>query len=100
MKTLPNLRKFARGRPCLVRIPHVCDGGGETAVLAHIRRGGIGGMGLKPPDLCAVHACARCHDVIDGRAEWPVWAEDDDRESMILNALLRTLAAVTEAMEL
>ena len=29
-----NLRKEARNRPCMVRIPGVCDGGGETTVLA------------------------------------------------------------------
>ena len=32
-----NLRKQARNRPCQVRIPGICDGGGETTVLAQKR---------------------------------------------------------------
>lgn len=59
------LRKSARGEPCTVRIPGVCDGGGETTVLAHINH--IGSMGGKSSDLSACYSCARCHDVIDVR---------------------------------
>lgn len=52
----------------MVRIPGVCNGNTETTVLAHIRRGGVAGMGQKPPDTCGVWACNACHDVLDGRA--------------------------------
>ena len=45
-----SLRKLARGRPCQVRIPGVCDGGGETTVLAHYRLAGVSGMGYKSPE--------------------------------------------------
>ncbi len=94
-----NLRKLARGRPCLVRIPNICDGGGETTVLAHIRRGGVGGMGLKPPDLCAVWACAPCHDAIDQRRPLPAWLVADV-DTMILAALCRTLEQVSKEIDL
>ena len=56
-----NLRKLARGRPCMVRIPGVCDGGGETTVLAHYRLAGTCGVGMKSPDLLGAWACAPCH---------------------------------------
>jgi len=58
-------------------------------VLAHIRRGGVGGRGLKPNDLVSVRACGPCHARLDGR---------DGLESVpdtyILEALCRTLDAV------
>lgn len=61
-----NLRKLARGQPCLVRIPG-CNGGGETTVLAHYRLAGTCGVGMKPDDSQAAFACSHCHDVCDGR---------------------------------
>lgn len=61
-----NLRKAARGKPCMVRLPG-CDGGGETTVLAHYRLAGYCGTGAKPPDTMAAWACAPCHDLCDGR---------------------------------
>lgn len=60
------LRKAARGRPCMVRLPG-CDGGGETTVLAHYRMSGYAGMGLKPDDALGAWCCASCHDLADGR---------------------------------
>ena len=42
---MTDLRKYARGKPCQVRIPHYCNGGAETTVLAHIRLAGITGLG-------------------------------------------------------
>lgn len=61
-----DLRKLARGQPCMVRLPG-CDGGGETTILAHYRIAGECGMGMKPPDLLGAWACASCHDHIDRR---------------------------------
>ena len=73
-----NLRKEAQGRECMVRIPGVCNHNPETTVLAHINLPGIGGMGMKAPDLLATWACSACHDVIDGRVPVPQidhWAD-------------------------
>jgi hypothetical protein len=86
-----NLREWARGQPCQVRLIG-CDGGVATTVLAHLRRASTAGVGQKPPDLCAVIACAYCHDVIDGRI--PRLEADGDFETLLLDALLRTLALV------
>ena len=64
-----NLRAFAKGQPCMVRLPG-CDGGGETTVLAHYRISGACGTGMKPDDLAyGAWCCARCHDVCDGRRQ-------------------------------
>ena len=91
-----NLRKLANGKPCMVRLPGVCNFNSDTTVLAHIRRGGVAGMGKKPPDLCGLWACSDCHDVIDGRR--PHLRQD--LESDILEGLCRTLAAVSKELKL
>lgn len=62
-----NLRKLARGQPCQVRLPDVCNHNPETTVLAHYRMIGISGFGLKPPDWLGAFACSNCHDAIDRR---------------------------------
>ena len=46
-----NLRKEAKGRECMIRLPGVCCGNTETTVLCHFRMVGISGAGLKSPDL-------------------------------------------------
>ena len=90
-----NLRKFAQGQECTMRLPGICNHNSETVVLCHLRVANIAGFGQKPPDLCAVHACSSCHDALDGRTDqdgklWP----HDDRPADILFALARTLARI------
>jgi hypothetical protein len=46
----------------------ICDGGGETTVLAHFRLAGTCGTGIKPPDLLAAHCCGPCHDYVGDRS--------------------------------
>jgi hypothetical protein len=78
------IRKAAQGEPCLLRLPGICRGGGETTVLAHVRRNGNAGVGMKPPDVSGVFCCAACHDALDQRTRYPV--SDGD----ILDGILRT----------
>lgn len=92
------LRKFAEGQPCLVRLPG-CDGGGATTVLAHIRRGGVAGMGQKPPDVCGVWACFRCHQIIDKREFLPGMSQAE-LDTYILEGLCRTLSAISRILKL
>ena len=51
----------------MVRVPGICDGGGETTVLSHYRLAGTCGTGMKPPDLLGAWSCAPCHDMVDRR---------------------------------
>jgi hypothetical protein len=62
------LRRAAKDRPCMVRLPEICNGDTRTTVLAHVRMAGISGMGMKSPDLIAAWACSACHDAIDRRS--------------------------------
>ena len=64
---MTDLRKLAKDKPCLVRIPGVCNHNPETTVLAHYSLAGISGRGLKSPDLLGSWCCSDCHDVIDTR---------------------------------
>ena len=63
-----NLRDLARGKPCYLRLPGVCNGNPDTTVLCHRRAYGVAGKDQKPPDTCAFPGCHACHDVYDGRA--------------------------------
>lgn len=86
---MTKLRKSARGQPCLVRIPGVCNHDPETVVLAHVRRGQVAGTGQKPADLCGVFACSSCHNEIDRRTRK---VSMDELDGYILDGMCRTLA--------
>jgi hypothetical protein len=64
---MTKLRKAAKGKPCMVRVPGICTGGGEDTVLAHYRMAGACGVGMKPPDVLGAWCCHACHDAVDGR---------------------------------
>ena len=85
-----NLRKAAKGRDCMVRLPGICNHIPETTVLAHVRLAGVSGMGMKADDLLGAWACSSCHDAIDRRAH-----TDLDRDYVRLahlEGMVRTIA--------
>ena len=85
-----NLRKEARGRGCMVRIPEVCNHNSETVVLCHYRLAGVSGMGMKSPDLIGAWACSACHDAIDRRAHTDL--DRDYVRLLHLEGMVRTIA--------
>ena len=85
-----NLRKLAKGQICQVRIPFVCNFDEDTTILAHLRHGGIAGIGMKPPDICACWSCSSCHGVIDRVVPAPLI----DIPKCERDGLLRTLNAL------
>jgi hypothetical protein len=86
-----NLRKEAKGRDCMVRLPNICNHNSETVVLCHVRLVGVSGMGMKAPsDLIGAWACSSCHDAIDRRSH-----TDLDRDYVRLahlEGMVRTIA--------
>jgi hypothetical protein len=84
------LRKKAKGRGCMVRIPEVCNHNSETVVLAHYRLAGVSGIGMKSPDLLGAWACSACHDAIDRRAHTDL--DRDYVRLLHLEGMARTLA--------
>ena len=94
---MTNLRKLARGQPCLIRLPG-CDGGGETTVLAHYRSVSLGsGMGLKPKDWLGAHACFNCHQIVDGRDQSDAtWCDEHYVRLAHAEGVLRTIQRLIE----
>jgi hypothetical protein len=86
-----SLRKEAKGRGCMVRLPGICNFNSETVVLAHIRLAGISGMGMKSPDLIGAWACSACHDEIDGRTHKSGLSHDELRLAHF-EGMARTIA--------
>ena len=84
------LRKEAKGRGCMVRIPEVCNHNSETVVLAHYRLAGVSGIGMKSPDILGAWACSACHDAIDRRAHTDL--DRDYVRLLHLEGIARTLA--------
>lgn len=82
-----NLRKYARDKPCMVRIPGVCNHDPETTVLAHL---GGAGMGRKENDFIAAWCCSDCHDVYDGRQNLPLEMEPWDLDIAFSEGVRRT----------
>jgi len=60
-----NLRRLAKHKPCMIRVPNVCNGNPETTVLCHLRMAGISGMGLKANDWLGAWGCSDCHRWVD-----------------------------------
>lgn len=90
---MADLRKAARGKPCMIRLPG-CTGGGDDVVLAHYRLAGTCGMGMKPPDILGAWSCASCHDIADGRKR--VDMERDFIRLAHAEGCLRTLNALVK----
>jgi len=82
------LRDYAKGKPCTIREPLICNGNRETTVLAHWRQIDISGAGLKAPDVLAAFACSACHDWVDSRSDNDV--DRDKRELAHLRGIMRT----------
>jgi len=64
-----NLRQYAKGKPCMVRLGGICNQNPETTVLAHVRIAGITGGAQKAPDLLGAWCCSDCHSWVDGHKE-------------------------------
>ncbi len=69
-----HLRDSAKGQPCCVRIPGVCNYDNATTVLAHLNGGGVG---TKVSDLFGSFCCSSCHDLIDGRTHHSTFTREE-----------------------
>lgn len=95
VKIILDLRRNARGRPCMVRLP-CCSYDDSQTVLAHYRSSATG-MGQKEHDFIGAWACANCHAVVDGAA-LDGWGRQDIKTAF-LEAILRTQSAILKEAE-
>ena len=72
----------------MVRLPGICEGGGPTTVLAHVRLAGISGAGLKAADALGAWACYRCHEATERLKK------DDTIQRAFLEGVIRTQATL------
>ncbi len=86
---MTNLREYAEGKECLIRVPNCCNGRTDTTVLCHLRMIGISGYGLKAPDVLAAFGCQACHDFVDGRSHPSNTHEY--RRTLLLEGVARTI---------
>lgn len=62
-----DLRAYAKGKPCLIRVPGWCNREKDTTVFCHYRLVGYSGMSLKMADIFGAFGCSDCHDIVDRR---------------------------------
>ena len=92
---MANLRKEARGKPCMIRIPLVYLPGNETVVLAHYSLAGYSGKKLKSPDIMGAYACFACHNAVDGRGNQKLYTHEQLR-MMFAEGVMRTMVDLIE----
>ena len=92
---MSKLRKFARGQTCTIQIhPYCLHDQPDTVVLAHLSTPEKG-WAIKSPDWFGAHACANCHDIIDGRRNVDDVPKDEIQACM-MRGLYRTQKRVIE----
>jgi hypothetical protein len=88
---MSKLRKDAKNKPCLIRLPG-CSGGGEDTALCHYSLSGYFGRGLKAPDEFGAYGCFQCHQHVDFRIPLPQGYTRDQVKLAFLEGILRTWA--------
>ncbi len=84
-----NLRAYARGQNCQIRLEGICNHNNETVVLAHFRLSGISGLGMKSPDIIGSWACSACHREVDSN-------KDPAVQLAFAHGVFRTINALIE----
>jgi hypothetical protein len=63
MRKSSKYTRSAKGQPCQVRVPGICNHDPETTVFAHLNGAGFG---TKYEDIFGAYACYACHNWLDG----------------------------------
>lgn len=92
---MTNLRDYAKGKPCQIRIPGYCTHDPETVVLCHTNLPGISGGSMKATDVCGAWGCNKCHEVVDGRVQTEF--SNDEIKRWHAEGILRTLNELVKA---
>ena len=72
------LRNLARGAPCTIQIPGICNGDPETSVWAHSNHDRHGhGKSIKAHDVFGAISCSACHFEIDQGKHLNRWEKQD-----------------------
>ncbi len=91
---MSKITKLARGQQCTLRFLPPCEG---DVVAAHYHRRGFGMVGKKVPDLFTIHACQRCHRILDRQGHEWMEIENALRFERALAGLIETQLRMLEA---
>lgn len=69
---MSKITQSAKGEPCSLRIPSVCNRNNETTVFCHAPSVDKG-MGIKSPDFWGAYGCFNCHEFMDQS----IWKRSD-----------------------
>jgi len=86
MSTSVNLRELARGKPCQIRLPGICNHDTATTVLCHVRLIGVSGMSDKAADVLGAWGCSACHEACDRSGP----QDYEKRRAALLEGMART----------
>ncbi|WOB06522.1 nuclease domain-containing protein [Piscinibacter gummiphilus] len=90
----PRYRAMAAGKPCLLRVPGVCNGDWSTTVLAHSNSlSDNKGKGMKAHDHAGVWACFGCHFWLD-QDKTPTREERRERFSAAMVEMRRQIEVI------
>lgn len=64
---MSELTEYAKGKPCLIRVPLICCFDDATTVACHVPLADFHGVALKMLDWFIAFGCATCHAVVDGK---------------------------------
>lgn len=79
----------AKGQPCDLQIPGICNHDPATTVSCHVRDESFG-MGVKADDQSTFHGCSACHRFWDTGAYLGKMSEADMLR-LVLRAIQRTM---------
>jgi hypothetical protein len=88
------IMRSAKGEACLADWCG-CGGSNDTTVLCHVRKFGIGGMGMKPPNWLGFYGCAEAHRIFDSNG--PEWSWEGLFRAVALTQMkLKAKGLITE----
>lgn len=79
------IMRSAKGEACLADWCG-CGGSNDTTVLCHVRKFGIGGMGMKPPNWIGFYGCAKAHQMFDHEKD-AAWSWEGVMRAVILTQM-------------
>lgn len=82
----------ARGQPCTLRLPGICNGNRETTVSCHVRDRHKGGA-IRSSDSSIVFGCSACHNYLDEH-----WFDGRVSRIVLLECVIRALQETLEIL--
>lgn len=89
----------AKGQPCTIRLPGICNNDKTTTVACHLNYGWAGkGLGIKAEDIVCF-CCSDCHRVMDGQDEKAWLTIYEDKHYFWLRGLFETTRFILLAIK-